>query len=382
VRVAAQRSVTGLDIALAGNTGSLSGQIALPPGSAGTPLTVTATLVSDPGPAGDTSAPAAEPQTFSQTTTDGSIALDGLPTPGTFQVTITGDGFDTQSFQAAVGGGQAALLDTVTLGAAEGTITGIAVDAAGTPLGGVSVVARAGDTEVRATTPTSGQVGSFQLIGLTTPETYVLTFSKDGYSGQTVALSLPAGGSQSVQAQLIGGSGTVTGTVLGPDGTPLGGVTVAVSGDGFTGQTTTLTTNGAGGGAGSYTVTGLPVPGVYTITFTADGYLPETLGAGFLAAGTQPLDTVTLLPEHGVVAGVVRSGGGGLGEVTVTLTDGTTTRTTTSATAPAGQYSFADVPAGWYAITFGRPGYTTRVVQVEVLAGAVAARDVELAAAG
>ncbi len=53
-----------------------------------------------------------------------------------------------------------------------------------------------------------------QLIGLDTPETYVLTFQLSGYSSETKALSLGAGQNQSVDATLIGGSGTVTGTAV------------------------------------------------------------------------------------------------------------------------------------------------------------------------
>lgn len=376
VRVGPTEVVPGLDVAIAGETGSLTGAIDLPPGSEGTPLQVTATLVTETSGTGSDTAPS-----FTQTTTDGTIDLDGLPTPGTYQITITGPGFATQSFQQSVGGGQDAVLNSVTLSAASGTIEGTVVDGTGAPLGGVDVVARAGDTEYRATTPTTGAVGSFRLIDLPTPGTFVLTFSKAGYSGQTVALELAAGGSASTSAMLVGGSGTVTGSVVAANGTPLGGATVEVACDGFVGAGATLTTNGPGGAAGSYTVTGLPVPSECTVTVSADGYQTETYPARFDTAGTVAMEQATLLPVNGSISGTVRSGGG-LGEVTVTLTDGTTSQVTTSATNPAGAYAFAEVPAGSYTLTFSRPGFHTRIVLVEVAAGVDTPVDVELPGAG
>ncbi|HWL41340.1 MAG TPA: carboxypeptidase-like regulatory domain-containing protein [Ilumatobacter sp.] len=376
IRIEPTKTLTGLDVVVDGARGSLTGAIAVPPGSAGTPLTVTATLITETsGADGD-----APPQVFTQTTTDGTINLDGLPTPGTYQVTVTGDGFATQSFQQAVGGGQAAVLNTVTLSAAAGTIGGTVVDGSGAPLGGVAVVARSGDTEVRATTPTSGSVGAFRLVDLPTPGTYVLTFTKDGYSSQTIALDLGAGGTASTSAQLVGGSGTVGGSVVDAAGNPLGGVTVEAVCDGYVGAGATLTTNGPAGAAGSFAVTGLPVPGECTVTFSAPGYQTETYPAAFTTAGLVGVGPVHMLPVQATISGTVRSGGSGLGEVTVTATDGTRSQVTTSATNPAGSYSFADLPAGSYTLTFARQGYTTRVVLVHVAEGDAAVVDASLGA--
>jgi hypothetical protein len=379
VRIEPTKTRAGLDIVVGGETGTLTGAIALPPGSAGTPLTVTATLVAETSAAADSGEP---PQTFTQTTTDGQINLAGLPTPGTYQVTIAGPGFATQSFQQTVGGGQAAMMNTIALSAASGTIEGFVADGTGAPLGGVEVVARSGDTEVRATTPTTGSVGAFRLVDLSTPATYVVTFTRDGYSSQTIALDIAPGGTESVSATLVGGSGTVGGTVIDADGAPIGGVTVEVAGDDFTGTGATLTTNGPAGVAGSFTITGLPVPGDYTITFTADGYQPETYAVAFTNAGLAGVGPVVLLPVDATIEGTVRAAGAGLGEVAVTLTDGTISQITTSATNPAGAFAFADVPAGAYTLTFARAGYATKVVLIEVDAGAAVVAEVDLEATG
>ena len=211
------------------------------------------------------------------------------------------------------------------------------------------------------------------------PRRTCVTFQLEGYTGETKALSLAAGGNALLSAQLVGGSGTVTGLATNPDGAPLGGITVSVSGESFTGETSTLTTGGAGGAAGSFTVTGLPVPGEYTVTFSGAGVQSETLSASFTTAGPQDLGTVVLLPFTSEVYGTVRSGGVGLGEVTVTLTDGgKRSQITTSATSPAGAYSFAGVPEGAYTLTFSRTGHATQVVLVRVAAGIDTVADVSM----
>ena len=376
VRIQATKVHTGLDVVIGGTTGRLTGQIALPPGSANTPLTVTATLITESGAADS------DVQEFTQVTTDGTIDLAGLPTPGTYQVTVTGPGFATQSFQQAVGGGQAATLNAVTLSASSGVIDGTARDGAGAALGGVTVVARSGGQEFRATTPTPGSIGVFRLVDLPTPGTYVLTFEKEGFSSQTIALDLVAGGTANVSATLVGGDGTVGGLVLDPAGNPLGGVVVEAVCDGFVGAGATLTTNGPAGQAGSFAVSGLPVPSECTVTFSSPGYQTETYPASFTTAGLVGVGPVTLLPVDATIDGIVRAGGVGLGEVVITATDGTRSQITTSATNPAGAFAFADLPAGSYTLSFARPGYATRVVLVQLAEGDALALDIALEVQG
>jgi hypothetical protein len=66
--------------------------------------------------------------------------------------------------------------------------------------------------------------------------------------------------------------------------------------------------------------------------------------------------------------------------VSVTLDDGTTARTTSTASSPAGAYVFTDVAPGSYTLTFVGPGLRRQVLLISVAAGDVLARDADLAA--
>lgn len=381
IRIDPQQDLGDINVELTGQGGRLLGSVALPPDSPPVPLTVTATQVVERSDGQTSDDPDTPPPTFTQVTTDGSIDLQGLPTPATYQVTVTGPGFETQEFQQVLSGGEASVMNTVNMGAATGSIDGTVRDAAGRALGGVTVTARSGDIEIKSITPTTGNVGQFRIIGLETPQTYAITFELPSYSGATVALSLGAGESRSgVSATLVGGSGTVTGVARATDGTALGGITVTVVGDGFHTETSTLTSSGAGGAAGSFTMADLPVPNSYAISFSDDNYQTETLGAGFLAAGTQNVGDVFLLPTTSEIRGTVSSGGVGLGEITVTLSDGIRPRVTTSATNPAGLFAFADTPPGSYTLTFESSLFQTQVLLVQVPAGVDVVQNATLVA--
>ena len=307
--------------------------------------------------------------------------LQNLPTPATYDVTVSGPGFQTQRFQQTLSGGQQTVLNTVDLAAASGAISGTVVDGDLRPFGGVTVTARSGDLNITSTTPTAGAVGRYEFVGLPTPQTYSLTFEYPGYDPTTISLALGAGDSLAGQdVAMIGGNGTITGTAVTSSGAAVGGASVTVLGDDIESTTTTLTAQGQGGGPGSFTVEGLPVETVYTVSISAPGYQTETRSA--FPVGTSPLNlgAITLVPDTAVVRGTVSAtSGGGLGEVRVTLSDGTPrARTTTSATSPGGAYSFADVPTGSYTLTFERTGYAARIVLMRVVAGTDLTQNVAL----
>jgi protocatechuate 3,4-dioxygenase beta subunit len=97
------------------------------------------------------------------------------------------------------------------------------------------------------------------------------------------------------------------------------------------------------------------------------------------------------VPDHGTITGTVTAADGRpLTGITVELTDGRTaegsdeveSRTTSTASDPAGGYSFAGVTPGTYTLTFRSPDFRTRILLVEVSAGDELVRDVTLSESG
>jgi hypothetical protein len=362
----------GIDVELAGQVGQFSGKVDVPDGAdPSVPAMMTVTLV--PEKPGDTVPP---PITLPVT---GAFTVPNLPTPATYRVRIDRPGFDPQEFDVALTGGQASVVDTNQLAASDGSIAGIVTSASGSPLGEVTVTARNGALVRVMTTPTTGEVGAFRIDNLPTPGTYVLTFDRDGYASSTVALSLDGGTAvDQLSVQLKGGTGSVVGTVIDPGVNPLGGVAVLVSGPDVQASTTTLTAGDGSNGVGTFRVDDLPAPGTYTVTFTLAGYGTETTTVSFVDPGEQSVVNMKLKPVTGSVSGTVTVTGAGRGGLTLELSDGTTTRTTQTATQPAGAYQFAGVAPGEYALTISGAGITDYVVMVDVHAGEDLPRDVGL----
>jgi 5-hydroxyisourate hydrolase-like protein (transthyretin family) len=381
-----KEEVTDKDVTMTGKSGELVGTVTLPD-SADPSQTITVTATQVVGQTGGAGAQRQrKPRPIVQETT-GPVSLTGLVTPATYRISIQAEGFDTQEFEQDLSGGQAAVLNTVRLGAAPGSIAGIVRSSTGDALGNVKVVATSGELVKETTTPTTGNAGAFLLDKLETPRTWVLTFTRDGFSSQTIALDLGAGQERTgVEATLTGGTGTITGAVSDASGSPLGDVTVTVAGGEFLATTATLTTSSPEAPVGSYRVADVPTPGVYAVTFSKEGFVAETRDVEFTAPGVQPDVSVVLGPDHGTITGTVRSAGTPIAGVTVELTDGRTAegsdeverRTTATASSPAGGYTFTGVAPGAYTVTFTDPDFFTRIVLVQVARGDELVRDVQL----
>lgn len=388
VRVAATGEVVGLDVVMRGKPGSIVATIESPDANGAIAATVTITqVVEDVAEDGADAPPAAgaatEPPPAAPAPvvvqSSGEVRVDGLVTPATYRIVVESAGFETLEFEETLAGGEVKVLNTIRLGAAPGSVSGRVTTADGTPLGNVTVTVRSGEIEQETTTPTAGNVGAFVVEDLPTPRTYVITFTLEGYSSQTIALEIPAGQDVTgISAVLVGGTGTVTGVVTEVGGTPLGGVTVTVTRGEFTASTATLTTASDVSGVGGFEIAGIPTPGIYTVTFSAPGFVDETRIVRFLAPGTQAGTDATMRRAQATISGRVAEGLTGLAGVTVTLTDGLTSRTTTTASTPLGDYSFAGIDPGTYTLTFALPGYRTEIVIVRMLAGESTVRNVAM----
>jgi hypothetical protein len=313
----------------------------------------------------------------------GSYSIANLPAPGTYQLTFTTPGYQPSSIVDTVGGGDQRLEPTVRLGASTGQISGTVRDGA-TALGGVTVSTTLAGKPLTVVTPTTGQVGAFVLGNLTTPATYVVTFSAQGHGSTTTIVDLAAGQSRlGLDINLTGGSGTVTGKVFPPTGsTGLGGVTVsvggaaAVPGTAGTISTTTLTA----GDIGSFAINGLAVPGAYTLTFTAPGYASASVPVTLSDTGPAPTISVRLANQLGSITGHIFIGPSGstiFPGATITATNDRQSWTATSNSSD-GSYLITGLQPGSYSVTVTAAGHSQMTALDTVVAGATSHQDLRV----
>ena len=397
VKAVAQEVTKGTDVKITGEPASISGQV--DPGDILTPVTTTVSVralesassangaVGATGSTGGAAAPSSNSPVIATVTTDasGHYEIPDLPAPNTYEIGFVTPGYQPTTIVDKVGGGQQRSEPIVRLRAATGSISGMVTDGAN-PLGGVAVVTTVDGQEVQTATPTVGTVGAFTVPGLQTPGTYILTFTKDQYSSQTVAVDLGPGEQKTgLSITLVGGTGTASGTVTDAKGNGLGGVTVTVGGLTKPVSTTTLTT----GSVGSFVIAGLPTPGSYTLTFSLAGYQSQTVPV--VLDGAHPAGTVqlTLTPSVGSISGtvcdLVQAGGTCTPDVgaTITVTDGKNVRTTTSVNSPvSGGYLVSDLPPGAYSVTVSKTGFSSQTALVFAVAGQQVTQDLTLRSGG
>ncbi|WP_276957935.1 carboxypeptidase-like regulatory domain-containing protein [Ferrimicrobium acidiphilum] len=361
IDVQSLRTIGNLRLSAQGLPGSITGTVDT--GESPSPTVTVTVLPENGGVVSKTAAPLATTTTNSS----GGYTLANLPTPGTYDLSFSSSGFTVGQSVDVLSGGAHYSANTVVLVAAQGTITGT-VSAAGQPLGGVTVTATGSGTKITTATPTSGPIGSYLLANLPTPGTYAITFSAPGYGSTSVAEQIGPGQSlTNINVSLTGGAGDISGKVVTASGTPIGGATVTAS----VGSTSiTATTATTGSQAGAFLLSHLPTPGTYAITFSAPGYEAKTLDVTLATNATASNIDATLAPSTSTIVGSVNSStGSGLAGATVTLTDGSTTVTTVSASSPAGSFELPEVSPGTYSITATLNGYLSNTVQVTVVAG-------------
>jgi hypothetical protein len=173
-------------------------------------------------------------------------------------------------------------------------------------------------------------------------------------------------------------SGAVT---LAADGSPATGVAVTVAA-GTDKPLTTVTQSGAF--AGTWSMSGLPLPGTFTVTFSRGDLQSQTVSVAMNAAGVVTSGagadggvTVPMVSANATVSGTVRQQGGAggdvaAGEATVTLASGEATYSVTSASVPAtnlGRYYIGHVAPGTYTMSVVRKGTSPTTVIITVTAG-------------
>lgn len=339
-----------IDFFLEGRPGSITGQVvAEDPAGAFAVLVRTAESID-----GGTDAEVER----AEVAPDGTFTFPKVPSPATYEIQIAKAGFTAEPRKIVLAGGEAAQGIEILLREGNGIIAGRVLGPVGA-LGNVTVEATDGMSTITTVSLTTGDLGAFTLRDMPTPGTYTVTFSREGFA--TASINVPLNDVATVDElsiRLVPALGAIEGVVRTVSGSPLGGATITVSGGGITRTTAAAST----GLAGAYILDELPIPGTYTVTFNAPGYVAETRAVDLASvAGTSPAVSIdaNLVLSFGTVGGTVTAYGLEVAQASVELTNGILTYTTTSADEPPGVYRLAGIPAGVYTLTVVRTGSAT-----------------------
>ncbi|WP_370250080.1 carboxypeptidase regulatory-like domain-containing protein [Nocardioides sp.] len=401
--------LSGLDVAIGGVPASITGTVVGDDVSEATVTlrTPSATALAPAGPtAGRTVARAAPGSTSAAPTTptptgdgavvqavavgaEGRFTIGDVPSPAVYDLVVTKPGYAPAVQRIDVSAGEERRNVEINLTEGNGIIAGTVV-AGGAPLGNATVTVSSGQTTSSTLSLTDGDVGTFTLRRLPTPATYTLVASAEGYASQTLTVTLADRQELTGVTLTLGtASGTLAGTALTTDGDPAPGVSVTVT-DGT--RTVQTATRSSGTDLGTWEVTGLPIPGSYTVTLARSDLSSQTISVSLDASGlisgdvtgTGRLSTV-LSSSTAVVQGTISqriaastSTPGApetveeAGEVTVTLTSGSRTYSVTTATRPddrRGEYVIEGIVPGTYTISVGRSGVSPRTAIRTLVAG-------------
>lgn len=421
VTLAAGQLQAGLDVTLGGIPASISGTVTgtdvadatvflqTVPGSgqattasAGAAPLTAAPLTAPPGSAGSAGAataagPAPPPGGGAIVTSvpvsgDGTFSLANVPSPSVYDLVVTKSGYATSTQRIDIGAGEARTGVQLQLVLGDGLISGTVTSSAG-PLGGATITAVAGQATSSTVSLTGSGVqrGTFTLPSLPTPATFTITASRAGYASQTLTLTLSAGQKLTGVAVTLAKSAAALQGVVSTGAGGAAGVTVTAT----NGSLSVSTVTESSPDVGRWELGGLPIPGTYTVTFTRPDLAAQTVSISLDGAGGisgSPVDSAGLIQTtmhsatQDVTGTVTQAGASGcdgsrLGEATVTLTSGSSSYTTTTASTPSGMcgsYYFGAVPPGTYTLTVTAGSGTSPASQVITLSASDAAKQVDV----
>lgn len=319
------------------------------------------------------------------TAADGSFAFAGVKAPGYYLLIFSKPGYQVSKYVIQAVASAPPPPMKVRLVAGGGALAGTVTTTNNSGLGGAALTITDGSDTASTSSATVGQVGHWSVSGLSTPGTYLVSASRNGYATASALVQLAAGGASTVHLALAPGVASLVGTVTGPNDTGevsgLGGMTVTATDGQVSRSATTVTT----GPVGAFTLARLPVPATYTVTISGQGYLTQTRQVQLTSGTPPPPVNAVLTPASGVVTGIISGQSGqtstGLVGAGLVLAGPSGTYKTMSASTPTpGQFALTGVAPGNYVLTGERFGYFDDSVAVAVGPGGSATANLTLTA--
>lgn len=239
--------------------------------------------------------------------------------------------------------------------------------------------------DVALQTTNTDAEGKFVVAGLDGSGLYEFTFSKAGHQTQTKIVQ-PNGQPVTLEITLVPGSGTIGGLAVDEAGKPLGGVDITLTDGAITYGSSTPTD---GDSAGRFVFNNLSSPGTYVLDakIAGRGLASTTIDlqtgqavtdirlvmradvtalAGKIGSAAFEGDPVAAAEDYRIAQATAT---GRLPTFTVTATDGTLTRSTTTLSEGllAGTFRLEQLPVNrTYTVTYEAPGFQTLTEQLEL----------------
>ncbi|MBV9369950.1 MAG: carboxypeptidase regulatory-like domain-containing protein, partial [Frankiales bacterium] len=302
---------------------------------------------------------------------DGSFAIPGIKAPGYYLVQLSKRGYQTAKFIINAQVGQKLPTLTVPMVAGQGRLSGTVYDAHHHPLGGAHVVITNGAVTLTTNTPSDKDVGHWSIGGLSTPSTYLVSATRDGYDLESGIVSLAANGTATQDITLQSGVESLTGTISDSNGGVAGATITATNGALTRSVSSVSGTTGSGSSAvGSYVLPALPT-GHYTVTVTGPGYAPQTLQISLDGKKSSITQNAVLTSATATFGGVINDGGtsaplAASAGLVLQGDNGTYKRMTVSNT---GEFTFTGVAPGDYVLTATAFRYLPNFAHVSLHAG-------------
>ena len=196
-----------------------------------------------------------------------------------------------------------------------------------------------------------------------------MTVSASGHTTQTASVTVTAGTLATKNFALVPTTGSISGTVKDAQTTA-----------GLVGASVTCTCGGSAttGTGGTYSIANVTAD-TYSMTFSATGYVSQTIPGVVVTAGHVAAESLSLT-EDGSITGQVTDSVTRAGIVGATVS--CTCQGTNATTNGSGNYSFLNVaPSNTYSMTFSAPGYGSQTINnVVVTAGQPTTESVALSA--
>ncbi len=310
----------------------------------------------------------------------GVFEFQAIPAPGSYNLRVRKVGSITTQLSFELSGGETRTGVTVQLRSGDGSLSGL-VNGPDGPLGAATITVTSPDQTASTLSLTTGTVGSFLIPDLLTPSSYAVTVSSPGYASKNLTVSLSSGQKITDLNVLLSPSyGSISGLVRDSRGIALGGVAITVSDGENTFTTLSVTIDDPAtpnsNEIGSFSVLGVPAPGVFTVTIGGGTYSTVVRNVVLRSTNLNESLVIDLTTSTGSISGTVSDGSDLAGGVTVRIANGVTSRTTTTASACSpsnpscvGTYRLDNIPTGAYTLTFSRVGSVTASRQVVVTSG-------------